>query len=206
MVAGEEPNTWDRIFDQNTITELIIERNKKHFSQAHGTPFTVEPLVNWAGWHGTSDSATEILNGNLPPDVLAQTTEAAGDIMKSYQQDIADPDSIPIRISTDDLRHGIKSWKETTSTSPSGRHLGYYHSILAYEPPPVDADTPRDSDRILGVIANLIDSALQTGFVFARWCEIVNAMIEKIPGRPLINKLRVIHLSEADLNLSLGIL
>jgi hypothetical protein len=97
------------------------------------------------------------------------------------QQDITDPDSIPIRISTDDLRHGIKSWKETTSTSPSGRHLGYYHSILAYEPPPVDADTPRDSDRILGVIANLIDSALQTGFVFTRWCKIVNAMIEKSP-------------------------
>jgi hypothetical protein len=31
-------------------------------------------------------------------------------------------------------------------------------------------------------------------------------MIEKIPGRPQINKLRVIHLLEADLNLALGII
>jgi hypothetical protein len=78
--------------------------------------------------------------------------------------------------------------------------------FLAYEPPPADDDTPRDSDRILAVLSNLINSALQTGFVFKRWLHIVNAMIEKIPGRPLIHKLRVIHLLEADLNLSLGIL
>jgi hypothetical protein len=31
-------------------------------------------------------------------------------------------------------------------------------------------------------------------------------MIEKVPGRPFIHKLRVIHLLEVDLNLSLGIL
>jgi hypothetical protein len=31
-------------------------------------------------------------------------------------------------------------------------------------------------------------------------------MIEKIPGHPLLHKLRVIHLLEADLNLGLGII
>jgi hypothetical protein len=174
-----------------------------------GGGFAITPLCHKSCRPASWQSSIHQLRPTLPTKslaVLAQTTEAAGGIIKSLQQDIADPDSIPIRITTENLRHGIKSWKETTSTSPSGRHLGYYHSILAYEPPPVDADTPRDSDRILVVIANRIDSALQTGFVFTRWCEIVNAMIEKIPGRPLINKLRVIHLSEADLNLSLGIL
>jgi hypothetical protein len=52
----------------------------------------------------------------------------------------------------------------------------------------------------------MVDAALQTGFVFERWRNIVNAMIEKLSGRPQINKLRVIHLLEADLNLALGII
>jgi hypothetical protein len=76
----------------------------------------------------------------------------------------------------------------------------------SFEGIPEDDDTPRVSDRILGVLATLVDSALQTGFVFDRWCKIVNTMIEKIPGRPLLHKLRVIHLLETDLNLALGII
>jgi hypothetical protein len=34
----------------------------------------------------------------------------------------------------------------------------------------------------------------------------VNAVLEKITGRPQLHKLRVIHLLEADLNLFLGII
>ncbi len=52
----------------------------------------------------------------------------------------------------------------------------------------------------------MVDAALQTGFVFDRWRKVVNAMIEKIPGRPRLDKLRVIHLREADLHLALGII
>jgi hypothetical protein len=148
MIPGDEPDTWQHIFDPQKITDLLIKRNIGHFGQAHGTPFTVAPLSNWVGWHGTSDSAAAILQGDLPPHVLAQSTEAARDILKSFQHEIAPPDSIDIRISPEDIRSALKSWKEKTSTSPSGQHLGYYHSILAYEPPPADDDTPRDSDRI----------------------------------------------------------
>jgi hypothetical protein len=83
---------------------------------------------------------------------------------------------------------------------------GNYKSISAFEGSPADDGTPRTSDRIFGVLAHVIDAAIQTGFVFDRWRKIVNAMIEKIPGRPLISKLRVIHLLEADLNLTLGII
>jgi hypothetical protein len=42
-------------------------------------------------------------------------------------------------------------------------------------------------------VLNIADAA-QTGFILERWRKIVNAMIEKIPGRPQINKLQVIHL------------
>jgi hypothetical protein len=100
----------------------------------------------------------------------------------------------------------MSAWRESTSTSPSGQHLAFYRSITAFECTPQEADTPRASDRFFGVIANMVDAALQIGFVFERWRNVVNAMIEKLPGRPQIHKLRVIHLLEADLNLALGII
>jgi hypothetical protein len=63
MVPGDEPDTWERIYDQTQITAILIERNKKHFGQAHGTPFTVSPLQNWLGYHGTSTSSDAVLRG-----------------------------------------------------------------------------------------------------------------------------------------------
>jgi hypothetical protein len=59
----------------------------------------------------------------------------------------------------DDLRYGFKAWRESTSTSPPSRYPGYYRSIMAYETPPDNEDTPRGSDRIFDVLASLGDSA-----------------------------------------------
>jgi hypothetical protein len=47
----------------------------------------------------------------------------------------------------DDLPSSFKAWQE--STSPSGRHLGYCHSIML-EPPLDDDDTTRASAAQLG--------------------------------------------------------
>jgi Reverse transcriptase (RNA-dependent DNA polymerase) len=53
--------------------------------------------------------------------------------------------------------------------------------------------------------AKFINAALKHSYVFERWKTVVNATIEKIPGRPLLHKLRVIHLIESDINLTAGI-
>jgi hypothetical protein len=37
----------------------------------------------------------------------------------------------------------------------------------------------------------------------SRWQMVINAMLEKIPGKPFLHKLRVIHILEADYNLTL---
>jgi hypothetical protein len=37
---------------------------------------------------------------------------------------------IDSNISDDDLIDGFKKWKESTSTSPSGQHLGHYKAIV----------------------------------------------------------------------------
>ncbi len=48
--------------------------------------------------------------------------------------------------------------------------------------------------------------AIDRGIAIPRWCNAVNVMIEKDPGRPRIHRLRIIHLFEADYNLFLKIM
>ena len=35
---------WEKIYDPKLIEQFILARNKAHFSQAQGTPFTIPPL------------------------------------------------------------------------------------------------------------------------------------------------------------------
>ena len=46
----------------------------------------------------------------------------------------------------------------------------------------------------------------QYGYVYAQWETVISLMLEKIKGNPRIDKIRVIHIFEADLNLLLGII
>jgi hypothetical protein len=50
---------------------------------------------------------------------------------------------IDSQISRQDFTGGIKAWNEDTATSPSGRHLGHYKSILAHQ----KHDQPEDQDE-----------------------------------------------------------
>jgi hypothetical protein len=81
---------------------------------------------------------------------------------------------------------GFLNWKETTSTSPSGRHLGHYKAIL-------------QDPTLLTCFTKFINITLEHGLTLRRWCNAVNIMIEKDIGHPKLTRLRIIHLFEADL-------
>jgi hypothetical protein len=49
-----------------------------------------------------------------------------------------------------------------------------------------------------------LDLASNKGFTLKRWTKVINVMIYKQPGVYLIDKLRVIHLFEADYNFIIG--
>jgi hypothetical protein len=95
-------------------------------------------------------------------------------------------------ITLEEYHRRIKRWKEKTSTSPSGRHLGVYRSLLNH--PSISAD-----------MVSMLNVVARTGIIPSRWCRAVSVLLEKDPGAPNINRLRVIHLFEADYNLFLKI-
>jgi hypothetical protein len=94
-----------------------------------------------------------------------------------------------------------------TSTSPSGRHLGHQH--LLFHPRGIDNAAERkilnDAKSDLWQLHHIpIYYATHHGYCFSQWHKVVNTMIEKEPGNPLLHRLHVIHLYKNDYNMILG--
>jgi hypothetical protein len=193
----EEIKEWEPVHEQDQLQEFIQKRNIIHFGQAHGTPFTHHPLDK-LDWSAESLEATEVLRGAIPVSILSNNTHA-----NKIIQYIANREQLPeidTYITPEQVSQGFKKWRETTSTSPSGCHLGLRRI------PAFSTDSKEDEkirQQIQQVQADIINIPIGIGFSPTRWQVVVNAMLEKIEGKPFLHKLRVIHILEADYNLAL---
>jgi hypothetical protein len=88
-------------------------------------------------------------------------------------------------ITRKDFIKTIKEWKETTSTSPSGRHLGHYRTAI------LDVGVAQ-------LHTDLLNIPITYGFAPNRWLLSVTPLIEKDEGSPYLTRLRVIHLFEVQ--------
>jgi len=97
---------------------------------------------------------------------------------------------------------GFKKWPERTTTSPSGRHLGVYKSLLKdrHMEKPGEVPKPKGID-IMHDIFRLLVLSIKHTHTYQWWRTIWNMYLEKDPGQPKIHRLRTLHLLEADLNL-----
>ncbi len=138
-----DTTTWREELDGPTIQVETTAFCEKHFAQAQGTPFTIDPLQTLIGPHGTSDAATEILNGIHDIEqypILAATKELLRQL--EHPPDLKNTQDIPHNLSTEDVQECYKHWGEGTSTSPSGRHLGHYRALFSHLGLPTDSDDP----------------------------------------------------------------
>jgi hypothetical protein len=70
-----------------------------------------------------------------------------------------------------------------------------------------DKPTLRDkAETILQLLVSLLNLPITKGFALDRWKTVINVMIYKKPGVYLIDRLRVIHLFEADYNFVIGLI
>jgi hypothetical protein len=113
-------------------------------------------------------------------------------------------------ISDDDFIDGFKKWKESTSTSPLGRHLGHYKVIITdldlQWQMPEKSHLREWETNFVEYLVKLLNIPIRYGFAPKRWCTSIMVMIEKDPGSPRIEHLRVFHLYEANYNLCLKLL
>ena len=200
----DTPEHWETITIPNEIERLLLERNRYHFSQAHGTPFTTQPLQADIGFKADGMAVEMILNGNYR---LPNISEATALLLQHLHKKTTE--EITSCITKEDVLGKLKNWHESTTTSPSGLHLGHYH-VVWREPRTIDddeekVDMQQQQDQLLRATVSFLNYAIKHRYSYHRWTKVVNVMLQKDPGNPRIHRLRVIHLYEADYNLLLAV-
>jgi hypothetical protein len=187
------------------LDPTLLHRNISHFSQADGTPFTTELLIDLIGEDGCSNKALEILEGNVPSSLQKYPKLLLSEMKKAR-------DTLPLNMTLDDMCHGFHKWRENTTTSPSGKHLGIYKSLVNAKKYNILTDTEQARKPSEAISESIAVQCLNIQFLlmklavlhchtFDRWKIVHNFLLEKIPGYPLLEKLRVIHIYEADWSL-----
>lgn len=211
---SDNPKTctaWKVIGVPSEVSEVLQKRNRTHFGQAHGTPFTIEPLAGSFGYSGCTLAGRQVLHGNF--DVQSVEEPSASTILRHMKKPHTHR-AYPIHpeIDLDSFVSKLRSWRESTSTSPSGMHLGHYRAMVsrhAYSDRDSDDPDRKQLDNIQRELSllhlRLINYALTRGYSYTRWQQVINSMLWKEPGNIKIHRTRVIHIYEADYNLSLGL-
>ena len=137
----ETCNEWLVIEVPSEIMKHLLARNKAHFGQTHGTPFTVSPLAENLGFCRDQSGAQAILQGQYDQTPFAVHVKLLLQHLQITHEMAVENSHLTI---TDaELVGKLNVWKELTAASPSGLHLGHYKPLIArheyseddYEPP-----------------------------------------------------------------------
>jgi hypothetical protein len=200
----DDDHLWRTERVPEEIEKLLIDRNRTHFGQAEGTPFTMPHIRSQLQYDGSGPMADLILEGDYDDTGLDEATRL---FIKHLQRRTTT--TLSGTISREEFMGKIKNWEERTSTSPSGWHLGHYHILwrshgLKDEHPHHDI-VSNGQTLLLDIHVALLNYALKFGHSYKAWQNVVNVMLLKEPGNPKIHRVRVIHLYEANYNLLLAV-
>lgn len=141
----KECQQWKTITNPAEVEFYIRLRNKNHFGQAQGTPFTIEPLQDNLNWEATTNLSNEILQNGYDPAYYEDELDSIPQYVSLLHtcKAVSTLDAIPAEITEEDFSSRIRRWRETTTTSPSGRHLGRYKALFTKIPKPTNVETPQ---------------------------------------------------------------
>jgi hypothetical protein len=204
---NSNPVKYTRVQHKHELDYTLLQRNINHFQQAHGTPFTDPVWNNILQLESDQSQIPQILEGIFPSNIPKYP--------KLFLQQMGRVcNTIPLDMSLDDMCDGLLKWREQTTTSPSGKHLGIYRALAKARKHQIytNNDTKQDlsyndsnnqpiATKCLHIPHLLMTLSILKSHTFERWQIVHNFLLEKIPGYPLIDKLRVIHIYEADWSL-----
>ena len=208
---------WIQVDVPTEVLRLLQERNRAHFGQAFGTPFTVPPLSTELGFDGVTATGQEILEGKYDTSPHSESVRLLLQHLQ-HVDEIHQHEGRPT-ITKDEFIGKLKVWSESTTTSPSGMHLGHYKSLLAkhsYSSDLFDDElTPELQEQrdelnskqqdLFDLHLTMLNYALARGYSYQRWRTIANTILFKDKDNVRLDRTRVIHIYEADFNLALGI-
>jgi hypothetical protein len=192
-----EDRAYQTIVDATEIKAQLINRNRNHYAQAEHTAMAHHLIREEMGISGTSSFCNRVLSGTADLAHLLATLQA---IFRQLHQ----PNQVKVDnlITFDDYKDALHKWKESTSTSPSSRHLGHYISLLKR----IGNETDEIGETILRLHHTMLQIAQHHCKPYDRWKTETEVMLEKDKGDPKIDRLRIICLYEADYNIFLKIM
>jgi hypothetical protein len=196
------------------IAKHIADFNMGHFTQADHTPFSkfryfrthidnnsnVEFEESWSEQQYKQNA--HLLN-NVPKDIRINAEKFLKNISTYPQATVKDI------ITLEDWTRKIKKWKEKTTTSPSGLHLGHYKALLAPHTLSYDDDSKEraelehQQEAVLKTYMTLLNISLQSAIPFERWKNVHSICLFKDEDNRFVSRIRNIHIYEADYNLIL---
>jgi hypothetical protein len=120
------------------------------------------------GHDGLTEEATNIVSGMCIDHMGLTLNRELTVFLEEYKR----PDfvtDIQTNITLDEFKMHVKKWKKTTSTSPSGRHLGHYCTALL-------------DDRVASLHTDMLNITIKHDLAPERWTQSVTPMIEKDEG------------------------
>ena len=126
-----EDLVWETIVDRDQIEKHLLTYNRDSFRAAAESPCGHGPIYDAISFSSLSKPAEELLYGEVPEDWYGDNVRLK-EFLASFAipKEVQDAPEIPTSISPEDVLCGFKAWKETTSTSPSGRHMGHYKALI----------------------------------------------------------------------------
>jgi hypothetical protein len=174
--------------NRKEIERHLLQYNRDSFRAASESPCGHGIIHDALTFSSLSPESEALLSGIIPDKCCGQNNYLR-EFLASFviPAHVLNHGDITTDISEDEVVSGFKGWKECTSTSPSGRHLGHYKAII-------------QDPTLLQCFVKFMNIVVARGIAIPRWCQATNVMIEKDPDKPCIHRLRIIHLFEADYN------
>lgn len=81
----------------------------------------------------------------------------------------------------EDLQGSYQKWNRHMTTSPLGRHLDHYFSLLP------ESSEDGTKDKFWEILSNILNFAVKSGTILQRWKQVLTLMILKEPNNFNIN-------------------
>jgi hypothetical protein len=160
-----EPDKWDIITIPKEIEGSLLDRGVDHFGQAKNTPFAKGCLARIMGYKGTNKNVENLIKKQQKTVELNNQPHYVQQIIDK----LSDGNNLPTidsGITYEEFIAGINKWKESTSTSPSGRHLGHYKILTKLNV--IDENNTNLGQSILGLYHQIINIVTTLGITLDR--------------------------------------
>lgn len=180
------------------VEKAILHQNRQHSLQARQTLFfTDEELYDSTNPFSHRPNFDTILDGTFGEAIIQSKclSETGKEWVRMLQKIVTE--EISLVISIEDFRSYFKGKQEKMASSPSGRNIGHYKTILE--------DIWGGNSSIAQAIIDVAYLSLVTATPLPQWKQAVQVMIDKGKGQ-FVNNLWIIQSVEADSNMMLHVI